>query len=353
MPISKPQQLSLFFNKLADNNRTEIYRHLSLNDLCLFALTSKSALNDVRKNNSLLQLTLHLAAFAAPVSYDQKVKSRLAVMRYLKLSPELLFQTGITKDPAGREVGGSIYKIFLGAGDAWARKKVHEEIIPLIPNGEAIAKQQYNEQFPRHADQRLSKEEKLYDDRNIAQIALIEADLKEIVAALKEDSCTGYKPTKQKTKDALKKLHTHLAPNEKEVIRSGLYSPPKIMEMLLQVYEDHYDLFSVEQLRVYSLLVVGKAQKTATAVDAQCYKKGKIKTVENYEPDRTSTYFTSTGAPEALGEEFFIDIEHGAWLSFLRKFDVHAYFETLNQAKESATWTPHTAIKTQTKSLKK
>jgi hypothetical protein len=70
-------------------------------------------------------------------------------------------------------------------------KEAHEKIIPLIRNGEAIAEVQYKEQFPRHADNNLTEEEKLYDDRNIVQIAQLKADLEEIAAAFAEDLCRG------------------------------------------------------------------------------------------------------------------------------------------------------------------
>src|SRR5690349_19064123 len=120
MAITRRKQKSPFFVSLIDDHRLEIYRRLPMKALSLFALTSKSALDDIRKNLPLHQMMLHLAAFATPDSLDQKVKSRLAVMRLLKLYPELLFARGFAKDPAGHNVGDSIYKIFLGAGDVWA-----------------------------------------------------------------------------------------------------------------------------------------------------------------------------------------------------------------------------------------
>ena len=282
---------------MIDDTREKIYQRLPLKALSLFALTSKTALDDIRINTPIHRMMLHLAAFAAPDSPDQKVKSRLAVMRLLKLYPELLFAKGIAKDPAGHNVGDSIYKIFLGAGDVWAQKEVREKIIPLIPKGEKIAQAQYKEQFPRHADNKLTEEEKLYDARNLAQFAEVKADLKEIAAAFTEDPCTGANPTKQRTIDAFNKLSHHLAPKEKEVITTGLHSPPKIMKMIHKFYDDHCNQWTEEQWRVYSLLAIGKSQKTATAVDAQYYKEGLVYIGENFEPDRTVTYFTSSGVP--------------------------------------------------------
>src|SRR6266404_697585 len=128
MSITRPEPTSPLFVGLVDDNRKEVYWNLPKTDLGFFALTSKSAFDDVRKNT--LQLALHLAAFAAPVSPDQKVKSQLAVMRLLTLYPYLLFVEGRVKDPAGHTIEGSIYKIFLGAGDIWALKEVHDKIIP-------------------------------------------------------------------------------------------------------------------------------------------------------------------------------------------------------------------------------
>ncbi len=315
MAITRKKQKSPIFISLFEDNRKEIYRRLPLKALSLFALTCKSALDDIRKNFPLHQMMLHLAAFAAPDSPDQKVKSRLAVMRLLKLYPDLLFAKGFAKDPAGHNVGDSIYKIFLGAGDVWAQKQVREKIIPLIPNGEAIAEVQHKEQFPHHDVEGLTEEEKLYDDRNIAQIAQAQADLDEIAAAFTEDPCTGNNPTKQRTIDAFNKLYEHLAPKEGDVITTGLHSPPKIMEIIHKFYFDHYRTWTEEQQRVYSLFAIGKTQKTSTAVDAQCHKKGLVKIGDNFEPDRTVSYFTSSGVPEGLGDSFFIDIYYGRPLS--------------------------------------
>jgi hypothetical protein len=237
---------------------------------------------------------LHLAAFAAPFSPHQQDKTKLAVIQLLTLYPDLLFIEGRVSDPAGRVIEGSIYKILLGAGDVWACKKVHAEIIPRIENGEAIAMKQFSEQFPRSTNARLNEEERLYDNRNIAQLVQIKEDLKEIVIAFSADPCTGA-VAKPETEAAIEKLRAHLAPKVGEVIRTGLHSPPELMRTIHEVYDHHYEPWSVDKLRLYSCEVIRAAETVAAAVDAQCYKNGLFYLDINSGPNRLVTYFDLTG----------------------------------------------------------
>lgn len=202
--------------------------------------------------------------------------------------------------------------MFLGTDDIWALKTIHEEILPLIPNGIALAQQQYKLQFPRCDDESLSEEEKLYDDRNIKQIAQVKEDLQRIVIAITNDPCTedNY-PTKQETIDAINLLRAHLAPKEGEVIQSGLHSPPEIMRMIQEVYDQNFDVWSLRKARLYSRDVIGQGEAVATAVDAQCYKNGWLRLNMQAGPDRTCSYFTPSGVPAGLGNDFHIDVYDG------------------------------------------
>jgi hypothetical protein len=248
---------------------------------------------------------LHLAAFASPASQDQEDKSKLAVLSCLKWYPELLFAEGYVRDPAGHVIYGSVYKIFLATGDIWALETVHEEIIPLIKNGEVIAEMQYEQQFPHHVTG------KIYDDRNFAQIAQLKEDLKEIEAAISVDLCTDGKATKQRTIDAINKLRDHLAPKEGIIIRTGMHSPRRILKIMHGICNQNYYLWSGEQYALYCCEVIGKGEAIATAVDAQRYTKGLANADESTPPDRTVCYYTSLGVPTGLGVSFFLNVDDG------------------------------------------
>jgi hypothetical protein len=124
--------------------KTEIYPGNLLKELCFFAQTSKQA----ELETAFLRLQ-HTAVYAEPESYEQKDETKLAAIAILKRHPELLFKEGIVKDHFGRWIKASPYRLFLGAGDSWALKQVHDEIIPMIKDGEAKAKEEYKKQFPR------------------------------------------------------------------------------------------------------------------------------------------------------------------------------------------------------------
>lgn len=304
--MARSRQTSQFFVVLENNNRTSIYQHLTTQELGLFALTSKTALNDVRKNASsiLHARALHHAAFAEPVSSRVPEVTRLAVFNILKLHPELLFEEGYVKDPAGHQIYGSVYKIFLGADDIWALWILHKEIIPRITNGEAIAKAQYEQQFPRHA------EGIIYDKRNDTQIANIKESLIEIVAVISDDECTEGKTTEPTTIAALNRLREHLSPKEGELIKSGLHSPRELLKMMYETYHANFKLWTIDQRRLYSSTVIGSGETVAAAVDAQRYKKGLSGSCDiGFLPDRTQSYYPpSGGVPENLGKVSFIDV---------------------------------------------
>lgn len=123
--------------------KTKIYPHNLPNDLGLFANTS----NEANRETFCLRIRL-TAVYAEPVCYEQKDETRLAAVNLLKKDPESLFTEGMVIDYVGREMKASPYRLFLGSGDPWALKQVHDEIIPKIKDGEAKAKEEFNKQFP-------------------------------------------------------------------------------------------------------------------------------------------------------------------------------------------------------------
>ncbi len=158
---------------------------------------------------------------------------------------------------------------------------------------------------------KLCEAEMLYDDRNQAQIAQVIEDLKEIVAAISVDPCTNGKATQQRTIDAIRTLREHLAP-QKGAIRTGLYSTPEIMKIIHDVYNQNFAPWSGDQLILYSFVVIGGAERSASAVDAQCYKKGLSSFDIKTPPDRTLSYFSGPGRCAGLGSSSFVDVYYGA-----------------------------------------
>lgn len=335
---------------------------------------------------------LHCAAFALPESWQQEDKTKLAAIAMLKTHPHLLFQKGFTRLPSGQLVYGSPYQVFLGSGDIWAPKTIHDEIIPHIDGGEAKALEQYIEQFPNpgcalasftqedlialktlmeQADEQVSDDlrskvlsindnddvhqkvlfekqefveihqllsemkredlcaklceaEMLHDDRNKEQIAKLREDLIEIVAAISEDPCTNGKATQERTVNAIRALREHLAPR-KGAIRTGLYSPPEIMKIIHEVYDQNFDPWDGNRLSLYSFEVIGGAECAASAVDAQCYKKGLCNFKVDAAPDRTLSYFSGPSRCSGLGSSSFVDVYYGGWrVSFAERGSVVA-----------------------------
>lgn len=305
MANNRPQEQSFpIFDMTPEVREPYVYPHLLPTIMSVFARTCRQA----EKESRLLRL-LQYAVNALPVSYDQEDKSKLAALEMLKSYPYLLFLERDVKDLTGQWHYGSVYKMFLRTGDIAALNEVHEKIIPLIAEGEAIAKAQYEQQFLRHAE----AEGKVYDDRNIAQIAQVKEDLLEIVAAISEDPCTGGYATKQRTKDAIAILKAHLAPKGGDVIRTGLLSPPEILKIIHDVYDQNYDSWAGDQLSLYSCEVIGAAEAVAAPHHAQRYKKGLGNINENTLPDRTGSYYLREGAgvPPYLGSSSFYDVFFG------------------------------------------
>lgn len=271
--------------------REKIYSYCSSTTLGFFAHTSYQDMQE-----TVLFKLLSCAVYAEPDAYNQRVDtSRLAAFTILKKHPELLFQTRQITDHFDRRIEGSPYRIFLGAGDIWALKRVHIEIIPEIENGGALAKAEFQVQFPDYKgpwplDPNML-EEVLYDERNKAQIAQVKAQLESIVKKITADPCTNGQATKDETTKAVADLCEIFAPKEGEVIATGLHFPLGIMKEIEKVYDAQFDLWSDDQLVFFSREVTGGTLAVLTAIDGQCVKKG-LSTLKMEEgPDRGDGLF--------------------------------------------------------------
>ena len=315
-----PQNQSLLLGVVPRDVRAHlIYPSTPMDMLGLFASTCQKA----EAETAFLRL-LSAAVDAKPESYQQEDQTRLAAIALLKRHPELLFKKGKVIDHFGREIVASPYQLFLGTGDTWALKQVHEEIISKIENVEvqaqmqAQAQEQFQEQFP-HCQLPFDPskgEEALYDKRNEELIAQVVVQLKTIVATITVDPCTNGLATLPETKKAVAELCQLFAPKLGEVIRTGLHFPLAIMQAIFKEYDDHYHPWTGAQLSFFSREVIGAALMASTAVDGQCCKLGLSKLDVEKGPDRRDGLFCRhpKGIPQELaplsgklGRTMFVD----------------------------------------------
>jgi hypothetical protein len=262
---------------------------------------------------------LHSTVGAEPESYKQEDETSLAAIAILKRHPELLFVKGMVTDHFGRKIFASPYQLFHGAGDVWALKKIHEEIIPSIKSGEAKAQEQFQQQFPNCKlpfDASMG-EAALYDDRNIAQVAQVIENLKNIVAVMTADPCTNGVATLPETKAAVEELRQLFAPKQGEVIKTGLHFPVAIMHEIYKVYAA---IPGGAKSSFFSREVIGAVLDASTAVDGQCYKLGLSNLDAAKGPDRRDGLFCRhpKGIPQELtplrgklGRTMFVDAFDG------------------------------------------
>jgi hypothetical protein len=262
---NKTRKFQLSDSEMRDA-RGKIYdENLPLKELCLFAQTSKQY-----KAETAFPRLLRAAIHAAPAFLDAKDPTALASLVILKEYPELLFRKKMVTDHYDREIWASPYQIFLGAGDSWALKKVYEEIIPKIKNGDAQAEAQFKEQFPNcpwPLPKNLS-EAMLYDDRNTKQIEVIVEQLAIVKQCIDIDPFTNNQPL-DTTKLAVEKLCKLFQPKSGEVIRSGLHFPLAIIQEVYKTYDalqGHWSFFS--------LAVIKPALDALSTVDGQCCQGG-------------------------------------------------------------------------------
>ena len=268
--------------------KQNIYPHVAIDMLGLFARTCK----DAEAETAFLRLLL-AAVGAEPESYSQKDEMSLAAIAILKRHPDLLFVKGMVIDHVGRKIFTSPYQLFHGAGDVWALKQIHEEIIPNIKDGEATAQAQFQQQFPncKLPFNPEMGEVALYDERNEVQMAQVIAQLKTIVDVITADPCTNGEATFDATTNAVAVLREIFAPKEGEVIRTGLHFPLAIMQEIFRVYDVQFAPWSGAELSFFSREVIGAALDASTAVDGQCYKVGLKNLDAEKGPDRRDGLF--------------------------------------------------------------
>lgn len=323
---NKEASLTLSFLP-TDIRQGEIYPHSPLSVLGLLAQTSR----EYEADTAFLRL-LTSTVYAEPESYRQKDATRLAAIAILKRHPELLFREGkLTKDHFKRKIKASPYQLFLGAGDIWALKQVHEEIIAKIENqeariaAEAKTKAAFHTQFPDYKggwplDPNMP-EEALYDERNKKQLEQVSVQLKVIVEKITADPCTNGQATKAETIDALAGLYQIFAPKKGEIIKTGLHFPLGILQQIGKAYESQFQPWTDRQLSVFSRSVIGIALSALTAVDGQCTKSGLVSLNIEKGPDRRDGLFCRhpRGIPEdktpligRLGHTMFVDPYDGS-----------------------------------------
>lgn len=252
----------------------EICSHLPPQHLGMFARTSKQM-----KAHAVLPQLLQASIYAASESYTQTDLTRLAAIALLKKHPELLFEKGKVTDHYGRVIFGSSYQALLGAGDVWAITQIHEEILNKIEDSAAraaacaTAQAQFREQFPNY-DKDLAdgedEEARLYDARNIRQVAEIKSQLAIVKQCIAVDSFNKNNPNKA-TCQAVKTLCQLFQPMPEEIIRSGLHFPLAIIK---EIYEIYAALQGQKRMAFYSLKVIKPALDALSTVDEQCCLTG-------------------------------------------------------------------------------
>jgi len=296
----------------------ELYPNCPSKVLGLFARTSHQAEADTASLRLLPSAVNAEPESYKPESYQWADETRMAAIAILKRHPELLFITSKIKDHFGRWIEASPYRIFLGAGDVWALKKVYEEIIPKIEDGEVLAKAQFQAQFPNcpQVFNPNMPEEVLYDKRNKAQISDVIAKLKIIVEKINADPCANGQATKDETTEAVADLCKIFAPKEGEILKTGLHFPLGILKEIGKVYDAQFNPWSYAQLAFFSRTVIGGAVAALTAVDGQCVKNGLANLNMEKGPDRRDGLFCRRpkGIPQdkvplvgKLGRTMFVD----------------------------------------------
>lgn len=259
-----------------DVRSNTLYSQCSLATLGAFAQTSQKI--ELETVFSRLQSA---SVNAAPEFLDKNGNAfALAAIAILKKHPdklfELLFTKKMVKDHCGREIWASPYQLFLGAGDVWASKQIHE-MISLIPDEvtktqiQQKAQAQFKAWFPNY-EQKLEEgqdeEAKLYDDRNKQQIADIMKQLDIVRQLINTDPFNNDEPL-DATKLAVETLCKLFKPKPNEVIRGGLHFPLAIMKKIYKVYDGLQQGFSF-----FSLNVIAPALNALSTVDGQSCRYG-------------------------------------------------------------------------------
>lgn len=314
------------FDYLPPEIRKIIYSYCPLNALGLFAQTSRK--NRIDVTQSVLLKLLSFAVNAEPVSYYQENSTKLAAIAILKKNPSLLFEKNRLKDHLGRPIFASAYGVFLGAGDIWALKQIHEEIIANIKDENARwlveeqAQMEFRAQFPNcpwPLEPDLT-EEALYDDRNKMQLEQVKTQLKIVIEKITNDPCTKSQATNIETERAVKDLWEIFAARESEIIKTGLHFPLGILKDIWEEYEAQYSLLSTDQATFFCREIIGKVQAALSAVDGQCLKQGLVNLDMKNGPNRNDGLFCNhpqgflgklLNLGSKLGKTMFVDIYYG------------------------------------------
>lgn len=290
------QNSSIFFGGLlaAELRKEEVYPHFSIASLGVFAQTSQKA----EEETAFLRLLAASINAAPEFMDDEEDAAALASIAILKKHPDLLFRKRRMTDHYGREIWASPYQSFLGAGDIWAVRQIHKDILPLIENGEARANVQFQEQFP-NCPWPLPEnfcEEMLYDDRNKHQIKAIVDQLDIVKKFIEADPFIDGVPDGT-TKQVVETLCKLFQPEPEKIIRSGLHFPPAIINEIYKTYnalQGHWSFFS--------LAIIKPALDALSTVDGQCCQGGLSNLDMEKGPNRRchSSYQYPLGKPLTL-----------------------------------------------------
>lgn len=253
-----------------------MYPRFSIAALGVFAQTSQQAESETASWR-VFQAAIH----ALPqFRFDDKGNATdLAAIAILKRHPEFLKRKKQIQDHYGRAILGTPYQLFLGAGDVWAIKQVHEVILPSIKDDKERAElgveleAQFKEQFP-HCLWPLPEdfsEEMLYDERNKQQIKAIEEQLltvKQCIEADKRCLRAGKQPS-EATKQVIEALCKLFQPKAGEVIKAGLHFPLAIIKKINETYATLR-----EGKLLFSFKVIKPALDALSTVDGQCCQFG-------------------------------------------------------------------------------
>ncbi len=302
MSATRTEALPPLANLPEELRQSVIYPCSPLSTLGFLAQTS-SQYETETASLRLLQAAIH----ATPVLVDAKEDENedenataLAAITILKRHPELLFmERQMVTDHYGRKILASPYQIFLGAGDIWALRQIHEDILPRIKNGKAQAETHFKEQFPNcpWPPPEDLKEALLYDDRNKLQIAEIVKQLAFVKECIDADPFNNSEPLAA-TKFAVETLCQLFQPKpEEEVIQSGLHFPLAIINEVYKTYDAMGGRWPF-----FSLSIIKPALAALSTVDGQCCQYGLSKLDMKKGPRRRchSSYQHPLGQPLSL-----------------------------------------------------
>lgn len=246
--------------------RNEIIQYLSLDDKYALSRVDRS-LNEFFKEPA----DQFVNQFLTHVVRGEKPEVEAMLQRMIERVPHLLLEKRKVKDEAGRTIYGTAYQIALGAKDVSREPQKYEEMVEmlerylkLLPDGEQVLIEQYNEQFPEGFEQQ--EEERRKNDT---------AALHKVFAALKNAT------TEEAAKPAIDEFQAYLKKQTEAVISTGYHFNEKLFEEALELFNSHYLGFggySGFKNQLSGIAVLGGIQKyfTANLAQAACDGFGKL-----------------------------------------------------------------------------